>query len=596
MQRFADSLNRAYNRHGGRWLISAALAGVCMALTFALFKVTFLNNDDANILYALAGYRSGAPYPTHRFINVALGLLISGLYRAAPSIPWWTVCQLTMLFAALTVIGACALKLADRALLPLWAALGLIALLYMTVFVYPVAWIAFTLTAGMLGTAACALIVAIDWERDARLQRRASAAGAVALLLLCFFTRNSSGYSMLCFAAAAALYQLIKAPVRMRVRVACALAAGVAAAALAVCLNNWGVARYNPPYYAEFEAARGHFIDYPHVTYEEDPAFFASLGWDKTIYDLADNLCYLDTAVNAETMNAIAAYPYAEDAGMLRRLAGALAYGEAFFRGSGVSQYMLAVPVLLTLWLLALCIRRRGKSAELPIACAVAAGAFLLCFYLCFAGRFPVHTFMLIAIPTTVMEWLLLLCMWGEKRTFTQNKQIGGEKRKYIARYLQFVGIFLTSAAVAWSLGMTQKTLFDTDRTALVEQNAAAETYAMEHPDNIYLTDVTSLENIGAFTVYPEEKPVNLIDWGGTGMHSGWKEAQLAANGLASLSAGLFRQENVYFITAVDSDKLAMLDAYLTAHAGAVGYTCIEPVADGLAAYRFSFDGGEGGR
>lgn len=596
MQTIVNRLHRAYGARGGQWRLGLALACACMAGTLLFCNVTFLNNDDANILYALAGYRSGTPYPTHRFINVLLGLCISGLYRVVPAVPWWTVWQICALLASLTVLFACALRLGHRAGLPLAAAMGLPALLYLTMLIYAVAWIAFTLTAGLLGTAACALVLAIDWEQDSKKERHRAAYGALALLLLCFLTRNSSGYSMLCFFGAAALYQFFKASKRLRVRMAGFFLSALAVAVGAVALNNWGVARFNPAGYSAFESARGHFIDYPHATYEEDPAFFAALGWDQTIYDLADNLCYLDPAVDAEAMEAVAAYPRASEGGLLQRIAGALRYGEAYFRGSGVSQYMLVVPVLLLFWLAVACKRRKRAGAELWIGAATAAGAFLLCGYLCDAGRFPVRIFMLIAIPTAAVELLLLLKAWGIQDGKNDKNQIEwgmlAEKAGKTARILHYAGVFFTAAALAWSLGMTQSTLLRYDKNELVEQNAAAEAYVMAHPENIYLTDVTSIENLGAFTVYPGQKPINLIDWGGTGMHSGWKDAQLAANGVSEFSGALLLQQNVYFITARDSDKLVLLDAYLKAHAGAAGYTLCDTIAGALAVYRFDASNG----
>lgn len=137
---------------------------------------------------------------------------------------------------------------------------------------------------------------------------------------------------------------------------------------------------------------------------------------------------------------------------------------------------------------------------------------------------------------------------------------------------------------------MTQSVLLGYDKSALVEKNAAAEAYVTARPENVYITDVTALENIGAFTVYPNEKPVNLIDWGGTGMYSGWKEAQLAANGLSALAPEMFARENVYFITERGGDKLDLLMEYLRAHAGALGAVVCDVLPGDLAVYRFEFD------
>ena len=324
------------------------------------------------------------------------------------------------------------------------------------------------------------------------------------------------------------------------------------------------------------------------MTYDEDPAFFASLGWDETIYALADNLCYLDPAINAGTMNAVADYPYGEQ-GLGQRLAGALAYGEAYFRGSGVSQYMLVIPVALFAWLMGVGGLKKWSWPEGFMGCALAGGAFLLCFYLCYKGRFPVRTFMLVAIPTGVAELLMLLKAWGKRTEYSSILSKCGEGKGKSGRIFKNMGIFFTALAVAWGLGMSWDVLLGYDKSQLIENNAAVEAYAMAHPDNVYITDVTGVENINAFAVYPDKKPTNLVDWGGTGMHSGWKEAQLQANGLEDFTGRVFRREGVYFITMAEEGKLDALYRYLAVHEEATGYTVLEPIGEGLAVYRFTF-------
>ena len=596
-KRLANRIEALYAAPRGRWLLSALMAALCVVLTYAFFDVTFLNNDDTNIMYALAGYRTGAPYPTHRFINVLLGLFISGLYTALPAVPWWAAYQLGMLLLSLTVIGACVLKTAHHSGVSPWPALVLAVILYLGAFVYAVAWMTFTLTAGMLGTAAVALLLSLD-ESDAARTKRLGVSGAILLLLLCFFTRNSSGYSMLCFIGAAALYRLVSARKGARRRVIAVSAVGAALVMLAVFVNGLGVSYYNPSRYGAFEAARGHFIDYPHAAYADDPAFFDEMGWDETIYDLADNLCYIDPAVDAETMERAAGYRLDADKGVTQRLSDTLAYGIDFFRGSGATEYMLVLVVLM--WLVApICYstNRRGRLA-LFIACATAAGAFLICFYLCYKGRFPVRTFMLVAIPTTVVEALLSLKLYGlnERRFLKLSvwRTLFTQKSYRQRKAFYAVAAVLSLLAVCWSLTKTQIALFSYDKSQRVAESAAVEEYVMAHPDNVYITDVTSVENLAAFTTYPDAKPTNLIDWGGTSMPSGWKTAQIAINGFTALSADMFARDNVYFITERDGDKLRLLNAYLEKHAGARGYVQTDEIAGAIVVYRFGFvPGGE---
>ena len=599
MRRLLKGANGLYATAWGRRLVAALFAAICMLLTYALYRVTFLNNDDTNIMYALAGYRSGAPYPTHRFINVLLGMGISALYRACPTVPWWAVYQIAMLALSLFVINACLLRLSYRNGVPFLPAFALIAALYAGVFVYTVIWMTFTLTAAMLGTAAVALTLSSDGAEASPLSRGRDAVCSIVLLLLCFLTRNSSGYCMLCFAGAAALYRFLCADGPARRRLAAVTAVGAALVALVVAVNSLGISYYNPVEYRDFETARGHFIDYPHVSYEDDPAFFDAMGWDASVYALADNLCFIDPAVNAETMEAAAARRTDAGSSLFDRCRDALAYGIAFFRGSGASEYMLVMTVLLFVFALLCYGRGKRGGLELVMACLVAAGACLLSFYLCYKGRFPVRTFMLIATPTALCEAVFMVRIYGqnERRFFRFEtwRAMFASNTFYRRRRAYAVCAALACVCLLWSLVKTQVALFSYDKSQKVHENAAVEAYVLLHPENVYITDVTSVENIALFTTYPDAnaRPVNLVDWGGTGMYAGWKTAQLAKNGIDALSADLFRRENVYFITATDNNKLPLLDAYLRTHAGSVGYTVTDTITGTLNVYRFAFAGEE---
>lgn len=586
-------LNAAWRR----WLVAALFAAVCVLLTHLVYHATFLNNDDTNIMYALAGYRSGAPYPAHRFINVLLGLLISGLYRLLPAVPWWAAYQIAMLLLSLTVINACLLKLCVHNGVPFLPSCLLLAALYAGVFVYTVVWTTFTLTAAMLGTAGVALLLSQDEAHDTRAERVASAMGAIALLTACFLTRNSSGYCMLCFYGAAMLYRWLSACGQPRGRLAAGAAVGLALVAVVVVINSIGISYYNPVGYRDFETARGHFIDYPHAAYADDPAFYEAMGWDETVYALADNLCFIDPVVNAETMEAASMRQTDVEKSLVTRVRDTLDYGIAFFRGSGASEYMLVIVALLFLFTLLCYGRGAGGRTELVMACLVAAGAFLLCFYLCYAGRFPVRTFMLIAIPTALTEAVFMVRVYGEngRRFFRPDtwRAMFASNTFHRRRRIYALCAAVACVCLAWSLVKTQIALFSYDKTRLTGESAAVEEYVIAHPENIYLTDVTSVENIALFTVYPDEnaRPVNLIDWGGTGMCSGWKTAQLAVNGLAALTPDIFLRDNVYFITATDNDKLPLLDAYLREHADGAGYVATDTITGTLNVYRFYFDG-----
>jgi hypothetical protein len=113
----------------------------------------------------------------------------------------------------------------------------------------------------------------------------------------------------------------------------------------------------------------------------------------------------------------------------------------------------------------------------------------------------------------------------------------------------------------------------------------------MEHEDDVYFYAPRYLTNVEAFKAYPNEKPTNLIDWGGTGMYSGWKTLQLEQNGIESFSADLFRQDNVYLIGTAGAGELQVLVDYLAGHAGASGLTRVDTIGTDYAVYRVAYDG-----
>ena len=577
-----------------RWLFSAALSAALLAATLLVTKATYLNNDDTNILYVLAGYRTGAPYPAHRFVNILLTAPVYALYRLAPAVPWWTVWHVFALWLSLTVLCASLGRIGAGVGCRRWLSYAAFTLLYLAGYVYAVYTVSFTLTAGLLGAAGAALLLSLDGRRDGKAARFFVCVGSAGLLFLCVLMRRSSGVCAACFYGAALLYRLLRdgrdggaRAVRRTL-----LCAGGAALAFAVALTSdaLGVRLTNPADYPAFDAARGHFVDYPHATYDDDPAFYAALGWDGTVYDLADSFCYLDPAVTAESMEAAVAHASpagAGETGFSDKLKAAFVRGEQFFRGSGVSQRLLALPAALTLLCALLYAWAKAKAeakakrngAALLCALATAAGAFLLCAYLCYTGRFPVRTFQLIALlaASVLAPCCLLLYVPGGQ---------GGRGRK---RAWRLIAAGALGLCLLWSAVGGVRAALTYDKTAVVAKNDAAERYAAAHKENVYITDVSSIENLSLYTVWGEDAPTNLVDWGGTSMHAGWKDAQLSQNGLLPFTGDVFRRENVYFLTERDGKYLDMLFAYLSAHAGASGYTLTDTVDGDIAVYRFEF-------
>ena len=561
------------------------IAGGTVALVFALAQlfcdISFLTNDDTSIQRTIAGWQTGEPYLAHPFLNILFSAPVSLLYRLFPAIAWWGRLQQAAVFVSLTVIGCCLFLEFERAAVRPSVAIGAFVLLCFGVFSYPIVRISFTLTAALCGTAAVALMLTEDPLRPLAWSRRGS---ALVLLLFCFLFRNSSGISILPFFLLAAAYRTVRPRCkdrdmrRARMRGGLCVLLAVALSALAIGANAYGRSHFNDPGYEEFDAARSAFTDYPHADYAEDPSLYASLGWDETVYQLVESWCFMDERVTVDALNTIAENAAHHDRTVAEKLIDALENGIALGRGNGVMQWVLAFTVGIFLWMLLLfCFRQR---ALLPALCCVcfALGAFLLCGYLCYTGRFLLRTFFLIAYPATISILLTALEVYASP-----------ERRRLPRRVHAAVLLLLLLPALAGTvLSCRALVLFDPSaRLARIDTMYA---YVLAHPDTVYIRDFSTIDDTDAFRTFPAEKPTNLLDWGGHGMYTGALRRQLALNGLPALNQDALLMDHVRVLTTKGSaqEKYILRYAEETLHADTI--ECVDTFGDGFIIYRFGKD------
>jgi hypothetical protein len=507
------------------------------------------------------------------------------LYTALPGVPWWPVLQLLAVGGSIWCIFFSVLEAGER---PLFS-IVLNIVLYATVFVYAVARLSFTLTACMLGTAGVVRLLSADTRYAVEPKRMRSVyASSLVLMVLCFLFRNSTGYSLACFWAAAVVYHALNHAIYLGktqknpalLRLGGYALSGVAAFLALILLNGWAYTNLNPDGYAAFEDARGRYMDFPHVSYEEDPAFFASIGWDEETYDLVEEFCFLGEHVTADAMNAIIEHTRTEQTNVPEQFRDAFAYGEAFFRGNGSAQYMLVFPVLVVLWSAVWLSRAKKRKVDALIVAGIALGSFALCFYLCLKQRLIVRSFQVIAVPAAAACVPLALRIRAANTTQT---------KRTVKKVLHAGLIVLTIAALGWSFAKSWLWMGTLDPSELNTDIRTVETYVMEHDENVYIYAPRTLKNYEAFKVYANEKPTNLIDWGDTGMYSGWKTLQIEKNGIESFTTDMFRRDNVFLLGKADGSDLQGLLRYMQKHDGASGFETIDMIGEDYAVYRVTY-------
>ena len=590
MKNLGNAIRKFYNSGSARWLFSFLCALALVALAALLSTLSYFDNDDLNIAWALAGYRTGVPSFAHPFINCVMAAITSALYTVVPKVPWWLVLQLGAIVAGMTAVFASLLKICAKRGVPLLLALALIAVFGGGMFYYGIVLVTFTLSAAIAGAGATALVLAAD-AGDGKPAQRWHYAGAVALLCVSLLVRNSTGLATACFVGGAMLlraweYLLNKDGAALK-RVLTFLLAGMVAAGLLVSVNAYGREAQNPPGFVAYDEARSSYMDYPHDSFTDNPQIYADAGWDEAIAAMTSGWFYMDERVTTQAFRAISDHSAYQSLGIAEKLQRGVANLTPFFQNYPLAVYYglpicVAYAVALALFLL-----NRKRWLSFFGASAFLLGTLVLFAYLIYTGRLNLRVWMTMSIFAGVSIWLCAVSAYGAAAK---------EKRPRVQSAARIV---ILGLALLLSLGVGYKVFrtvisYEDGTPELLARSSAVTAYAQAHPENVYIRDVYAANNVDALSVYPDNPPTNLIDWGGCDMNTATREKQLAVNHLDSTWAkDLFRLGNVYYIGDANERWLPLMEEYMTAHCGATGYEVVESVYGSIVAVRFLFGGAQ---
>lgn len=285
--------------------LSLAVPLLTITAAFLLKTPYFRTNDDSQIQDALSGGITGAPYPYHQFIHPIAGLFETFLFGIAPSIPWWFLTELLCCVLGAAFLNYALLSAAQRgkgtaARIP---PLMLIILFNFLYFLYNTLNVSFTISPVILGGGSVALLLA---DEDCR---TSSPVLAGLLVVLASLIRYDSGIAVLCFYLVGLLWWCMR---RADTRGAVALAMRYIPLALPPVLlilalgqaDSYIQRKVNGEEFMEFNAARIRYVDYKHISYEENPGLFESFGVGRQKAQLL--WFFMDKAFSADFFNAVA--------------------------------------------------------------------------------------------------------------------------------------------------------------------------------------------------------------------------------------------------------------------------------------------------
>lgn len=522
------------------WLISLIVVAISLALLWIICPICFQNNDDKVLMYLTAGYTTGTPEAGTIFGSFYYYGIIALFYRLYNGIAWYTVFELAMVATSLWIIAECLLGGCKAATKQKLIGLFTFIIMFLFCFMHFSTALQYTATAGLVaGAAASSLIASMKSEKLINAQFVI----AIIMLVLAYGIRKQFGLVGLAAVLIVMFFEFFgenkKQVVKKTLIILIAMA--VAYGSNAIYEKVTGIADFN-----EYYAQAGTWIDYPHLPYEEDVnGVYESVGWDETLYNAASNWFFMDENLTTENFKTIlSAY---EGTSLSTKDYIKRAYN--LIMPSMVVNLQVVIWIALLIFTNILAIKKLiDKKAILTIDALFGMFA-LVSIYFLIQARFPMRAYQALVfiffIPSVVKMINELGKIENKKPLITTT---------CLMALIMMAGFILKPDTNM--IKYTYTVAHDVYRDADIAQSNSLENYVIEHPDNMYIYDLSLALPADPFTVYKNGVPKNMVFWGGWVYNTPMYWKQIHANGLDTLFIDDFFNGHVYFCGTEISNTL----------------------------------------
>ena len=611
------------------WLIPAFCCLVLFLGTGMAWDYYFDLNDDVLIRDILSGVYTGEPEALTAQLLWPLSALLAGLYRVLPGVPvfgaFLWLCQAGSIFlilkrsldavsgsAAPGKIRAAGTFSVSGSLKKLCLSL-LETLLIAACLLYHLVFVQYTVTAGLLATAAIFTFLTVrERESERAVTFWLRCLPAALLFWLAFCLRSEMGLLLLPLAGVGGIWKwaarAMRGPVFTGRNAASFL--GLFGLILAGVLACFGADRLacSDPEWQEFEAlfdARTQVYDFYDASlrsFEENREFYEGLGLTETQCELLVNYNYgADDAIDAQVMEQIAAYGRKTRGAFMHSLSeGVWLYVQRLKNNrsivpddqlpwlaleGGFAALLLAAAFVR--WRAARKQKRQERDGgnerewkdrkafpkesgilwKLLLLGAVRSGLWM---YLILRERVPERiSHPLYFCELVMLAWLFLDTVCGMRQISGQQSsgwQTSGPEGLPV-RVIRIAALVLSLAAVViWLPQEAERTDAEYARR---EQGNAVNLAALSRyrQENLYLADVMSTVDFSEKLFTEKIRPGNYDLLGGWMCKSPHSEKKLAAFGYESMGQAVLSGENVRFVGEADTDW-SWLTELLAEHGG----------------------------
>ena len=523
--------------------------GVYILILWNLIPFVYGIIDDRSMMEIVSGQYLGMPDPHTIFMGYWYSLFLTGLYTVLPNVDWYAFCYIVMQVMCMILILFRLVRERERK----WEKV-LCAVLALSSFaafgVQATVQLSFTTTAAVLGVTVVFLYATaekLEWK-DA------------AFLFFLLFLTSQVRFDIFCMTVpvCAVLWIFRVAVQGQRERIQFLMpAAALAVLALAMLGNYAGYGNAEWRAYKSYDNSRTAIYDFPDYTfpeYEGAEELYSSVGIEtKSRARTLINYNYTaDGQITPEFFrDYIEAYQkmYPSEQTVVQRLVQSVKdYLKGVRDNRFYMQHLLGLAMYAGLVILALWKKEWGLLGKTLCTGGIQG---IMWIYLLYKGRIPdrvIYSMNLMLLVTAFLLW----------REIFPRISLPGAARKAGVVACMFVLCYLAGAQTAKFRGKNQELSRWNQNIESVKE------YCMEHPDNFYFNDVTSL----AFTTYNvrlwRDQPyvmnyMSLGDW--MSFSPIWKK-KLEQEGIESVKEALYGRNNVYLICSFDKGLEYLVSLY----------------------------------
>ena len=533
-QEFNQEISIEHNKKI-KYAYSLVLSAILLCFNWFFCTIRFETNDDTGILMCITGARTGKITADTNFCNIIWGGLLSSLYRINESIPWYIIVYMLLTWCALSTLCFCCIRIFTKKsnlvsvkqfVIELLMGGCVFCALFFSLFCYYADIFQFTVVSAFCGLSAILLMIAFPAGGSANY-----VVFSVLLLFACTIRPQIGFLTSGALVLFICILILLKQPAN---RLYYVLAGGIQVITYIVnyiyeYTTDWHVFR-------AYHKARSYFMDYPHPSFKDDPSFFKDTGWTSTLYNLICNWFFMDRRFNTAALHSVNSVGLWESPSIRSKLI-------SMATTIRISKTQSMIPIVLfciVCFTILMMIIRHEKSKLICIVGASIITVLIILLFL-YRGRLPFRSLysvlILYLLPVLFITYDGMLPI-----EIVSNRTI---------RNILIVSLMIITYSVLVPYGLLNCTRTASNQKTIAEGirvNHKIQQYAVSHPQDIYIYDISLTLPGSPFETYENGKPYNLFFWGGSGMYSPLYYDQLKANGLDELYSDSFFNDNIYFV------------------------------------------------